>query len=244
MQKVLTEKKKKVARRVSVVAGIPTIVHYIVDSSGSMSSCKAALISGFNEYVEDLKLQYREHPEKGEIQLGITKFNTVVQLRPPRPVESIYPMDAENYQPGGNTALYDAMGFSVLELDKIVVALPVKPNVILAIHTDGQENASRTWGLEQIRQMIAARQELGWTITFLGVDIDAYAAAGSIGIARGNTLNITGRDTDRAFNAYSIGTRSVRDSSHVTGEAFGSQNFYDAASPTLADDDDKNNQVP
>ena len=52
----------------------------------------------------------------------------------------------------------------------------------MAIITDGEENSSRSFRLAEVRRLVEARREAGWTFVFLGAGLEAYAESGSIGI--------------------------------------------------------------
>ena len=49
--------------------------------------------------------------------------------------------------------------------------------VLIALLTDGRENASRQRTREQVAKLIEARREAGWTFVFLGANQDAFASA-------------------------------------------------------------------
>jgi hypothetical protein len=60
--------------------------------------------------------------------------------------------------------------------------------VIFVIQTDGQENSSKIYSEQKIREMIKHQGDVyGWTFTFLGADQDAWS--NSLGIAKGNTIS-------------------------------------------------------
>ena len=54
---------------------------------------------------------------------------------------------------------------------------------MFVIITDGEENASREYSIEQIKEQIKRQKEkYGWEFVFLGANIDAVATAGRFGI--------------------------------------------------------------
>ncbi len=75
-------------------------------------------------------------------------------------------------QPRGMTALLDAAGTEIVRTGQDLAALPEEERparVLLVVVTDGQENSSREYTLEQVRSMLAMqRQEYGWRVRFLG----------------------------------------------------------------------------
>ena len=60
--------------------------------------------------------------------------------------------------------------------------------VIVAIITDGKENASREYNKATIKDLIDKKQKEGWEFIFLGANIDAVSEADSIGIKRDHAL--------------------------------------------------------
>jgi len=100
-------------------------------------------------------------------------------------LQDIVPLTDKDYFVRGSTALYDAVS---LGIHKIVnVQKQTKPEgradkVIMVITTDGYENSSRETNAAMLHKMIDDCKKDGWEFLFLGADIDAQAAAGSIGI--------------------------------------------------------------
>ena len=77
----------------------------ILDRSGSMSGLESDTIGGFNSLIN------KQKKEDGMCYVSTVLFNsesTVIHDRVP--IEKIEPMTADDYVPGGNTALLDAIG--------------------------------------------------------------------------------------------------------------------------------------
>jgi hypothetical protein len=90
----------------------------------------------------------------------------------------------------------DAIGRAVKEVKTQTI-----PTVIIL--TDGQENASNKYTKAHIKDLIFERQNNGWTFVYLGANQDAFAEAGSIGIAPGCTMNYDANRTPDAFRVLS-----------------------------------------
>jgi hypothetical protein len=159
-----------------------TLINYIIDESSSMSNIANQVRTGFIEYVDELKKN-----ATGEISLTLTKFNTR-ETTPyvAKPIEEITSID---YQPGGMTALYDAIANTVKRVESQV---DDNVNVITVIMTDGAENSSREATEKDVNALITAKQKENWTFVFLGADQDAWATAQRLGVFRGNTVSYTG----------------------------------------------------
>lgn len=169
-----------------------TFYHLIVDRSGSMSNCVENTISGFNEQVLKIRQLEEQYPEQ-EITMGLTMFNHTARThaRDARPADMAL-LSEETYRPGGNTALLDAIGITVqqLEADWLRSKATIPATVVVVILTDGYENASRQFRVADIRAMISRLEETGeWTFSFLGATLDAVAVAEEMAIRRENSTS-------------------------------------------------------
>ncbi|AVR44755.1 hypothetical protein C7S20_05455 [Christiangramia fulva] len=166
----------------------------ILDESGSMFSIKDQNIRGFNEIVQTIKGVENKYPEQEHFisfltfnGLGITEhlFNQAVK--------NLKQIDNECYRPGASTPLYDAIGFGVSKLEKII-GNKTDSNVLVTVFTDGEENASREYRREVIKKKIKELKCRNWTFTYTGTDHDVYAAAGALSI--NNVVQFTKNEAD------------------------------------------------
>jgi uncharacterized protein YegL len=89
------------------------LVNVILDKSGSMASKLKDVIEGFNAYLDGLAQE-----DKVEYLFSLTLFDTQVAYRDVAiPLSRVRKLDQESYQPGGNTALNDAIGITVRKVD-------------------------------------------------------------------------------------------------------------------------------
>ena len=88
------------------------------------------------------------------------------------------------FVPRGSTALLDAIGRTITDTARRLAALPAAEQpaqVIFAIFTDGEENASREYTARHISDLIRLhRTENGWEFLFLAANQDAIASAGAL----------------------------------------------------------------
>jgi uncharacterized protein YaiE (UPF0345 family) len=93
--------------------------------------------------------------------------------------------------PGGRTPLLDAMGTVLTRERARYEALPAarRPHPVVVVITDGAENISREWTPAGVRALTGELQDAGWLFTYLGANQDAFAVAGSLGIARDATMD-------------------------------------------------------
>ncbi len=168
-----------------------SIYHLIVDRSGSMSDCVEATINGFNEQLNCIRGMESEFPEQ-DIKVGLTLFNdTVDYISMGEPVTMIPYLTKSNYVPNGSTALLDAIGQTATllgERESAQSALPA--TFVVVVLTDGYENSSRMFNLEQVRAMIQQLESTGkWTFSFIGATLDAVDVARQMSIKAQNSYS-------------------------------------------------------
>src|SRR5690606_30243909 len=108
-------------------------------------------------------------------------------------ISNVEPFTSSTYVPRGTTALYDAIGRTIAEIDaRLPEKIKGKPNenITIAILTDGHENSSREFTREQIFHLIETHtKNRGWDFIYLSADPQAFDAANDIGICRSNVLH-------------------------------------------------------
>ncbi|HTE24447.1 vWA domain-containing protein [Flavitalea sp.] len=170
-----------------------TYYHIILDQSGSMQDCIDPTISGFNEQIQVIRSLQQRYPEQ-EIKVGLTCFNHDVNIVSfGRPVNEQRQLSREEYQPNGQTALYDAIGETVLKIKDSLGSIAQQQQedvaIIVVILTDGHENASKLFNLKGIGNLIRELEAGGkWTFTYLGATLDAREVAEALCIKRENSM--------------------------------------------------------
>lgn len=153
----------------------------ILDRSGSMSSMLEQAISGVNSHIEKVA------GEVDDIKWSLMLFDSqgIDYLYQAKDSKSVVQLNAGNFVPRSTTPLYDAIGRGLTDLDSFIGSLidSAKPErVSIVIMTDGLENASIEYTLENVRQMIEEREKRGWQVIYLGANQDAFAVGQSMGI--------------------------------------------------------------
>lgn len=154
----------------------------ILDRSGSMGSIRSDAIGGFNTFLADQKRQ------PGEAVFTLVLFNhEYLLVHDHTPIAQAAPLDNHTYQPQGTTALLDAVGRTIDDVGKRLHNTPEEERpskVIVAILTDGLENASKDYSRGRVSEMIKHQQEkYSWEFIFLAANQDAIASAREISIA-------------------------------------------------------------
>jgi len=155
-----------------------TEIILIVDRSGSMSACQEDAEGGINTFIEEQKKGV------GEANLTLVQFDTRYDfVYKGTPIGDVTPY---RLRPAGMTALLDAVGRAISETDERLAAMTEADRpatVICVIVTDGKENASREYTLQQVKAMIEEqRDKYSWHFNFLGANADVFDQATNIGI--------------------------------------------------------------
>jgi ADP-heptose:LPS heptosyltransferase len=119
------------------------------------------------------------------------------------------------------TALLDAVGTTIADIGNKLNKIdendrPAK--VIVLIITDGQENSSKEYTHEKIKEMIERQQKVySWQFLFFGANIDSFYVAKTIGINANHSVNFSATDEGfvSTYNAMTIATRHYRNTGEV-----------------------------
>lgn len=168
---------------------------FILDKSGSMGGLESDTIGGFNSMLE------KQKKVSGECYITTVLFDNNYELLHDRiDIRAVSPITENEYRVGGSTALIDAIGRTIHKISNAQKNTSddfKAEKVMFVIITDGQENSSREYSSNQVKQMIERhKSRYGWEFIFLGANIDAVETAKNFGI-----------DPDRAqdFHADSKG---------------------------------------
>lgn len=160
---------------------------FILDRSGSMGGLESDTIGGFNATISDQK------KIDGETRVTTILFDNFFEVLHDRiNLQDIAPLTEQDYFVRGSTALYDAIALGIRKIANVQKQTRKEgraDKVIMVITTDGYENASRDTNAAMLHKMIDDCKKDGWEFLFLGADIDAQAAAGSIGIDSNRAAN-------------------------------------------------------
>ena len=188
-----------------------TEIAFILDRSGSMNHCQQAAIDGFNQFLTD------QQNIEGLAKLTLVLFDDEYLVRVSSvPVQEVVPLTDDTYQPRGCTALLDALGQTIDNLGDRLAGLAEKDRpgqVIVAILTDGLENASQRFTWKEIAAKIKHQTDIyKWTFLFLGANQDAIATAANLSIAANNASNYAAFSRKaRALRRASMEIASVAD---------------------------------
>lgn len=169
----------------------------IVDESGSMCVIERQALAGINETIETVKKMQQLHPDM-EQRISLLTFDSGHKTFKYDNVkaDNVHTLSARDYNPGGGTPLYDAIGISIAKLN---AQTSEKDNVLVTIITDGEENCSEEYNLHMVKTLISKMKKQEWTFTLIGTDnLDVEGMAGSMNI-----------DNHLAFTQDEEGTRMM-----------------------------------
>lgn len=177
---------------------------FVMDRSGSMRAMQDEAIGGFNAFVDDQKVT---NPDGYLSYIQFDHEYTPVYFG--KPIVEVPHLNNETYIPRGTTALLDAVGRAIIDAGKTFDDRPEdkKPGkVIVAIMTDGQENASKDFTFESLSKLINQQEnEWGWDFIYLSSSPTAVSdgiKCGFKGVQIAAIAN-TGDGTRRAFSSVS-----------------------------------------
>lgn len=177
---------------------------FILDKSGSMNSLREQAISGFNSYIAS------QRALPGVTRLTFVQFDDKREvIYEARDVKTVPELDLTTYRPDGYTALNDSVGFVLSE--HLATCSPDETNII-AILTDGQENASTEYSQQQVNELLAQAEAKGWEVLFLGANMTKAAIVHKYGINASNVsaFAATSKGVSDAFTTLSASTTSYR----------------------------------
>lgn len=171
-----------------------TEIAYVLDRSGSMQTLASDAIGGFNSFISEQK------QVEGRANFTLVLFDHDYQvIHKNVDIQQVPELDARTYVPRGQTAMLDAVGRTIHELGAHLAAQheSERPGkVIIAIFTDGLENASKSYNHEQLAAMIKHQQEkYSWEFIFLAANQDAIASAAKIAIPATAAFNFVASPT-------------------------------------------------
>ena len=138
--------------------------------------------------------------------------------------------------PRGGTALLDAMGKLITDTATELNALAddVKPGVVVvAIMTDGLENASAEWRRPDVKSLVEQQTSAGWEFLYMGADQDAVEVGKGLGVKAEQAVTYARGRSREAMMATSANVRGYR-SAKMADPAAAMPAFTDAQRAELA----------
>jgi hypothetical protein len=197
-----------------------TYIYMVLDESGSMSTRRADVIGSVNSFIK----KHKEIPGKADITIRTfnDKHNIILNNKD---LYSTGDLHENSYYPMGSTALYDAIGLGIDTLGGILREKNPKDRpdkVIFIIQTDGEENSSVVYKLQDIKEKIQHQtSKYNWEFVFVGVTSESVLNAQDMGIPKDNTMAYinSSKGTQQTFDSLASNSVCYR-SSGVASMAF------------------------
>lgn len=172
----------------------------IADRSGSMGAIKDDAIGGFNNFLKE------QQKLDGDANLTLVLFDTEYDVPvKSQDIQKVKPLTEETFVPRGMTALNDAIGRSISELES------KKPEkAIICILTDGLENSSREYNNSQVKELVEGAKSRGWEVVYLAANQDAFAEGNLRGISKNINFAATSRGINDAYTSMNATTTAYR----------------------------------
>ena len=173
-------------------------VVFLHDLSGSMEDNIHMMVTGTNEFIQDLKARYEQPCDYKAEFLLITFAGDRINVGEWRNVNELEPYTRANFPCNGSTPLWDACDVA---LEKVLTECK---GTVAAIYTftDGDDNNSKLATRNTIRTKIAALDPTVHSMLFIGSDpMSASENAHQIGLDRVHSLNHDTHSTPYALRA-------------------------------------------
>ena len=181
---------------------------FLLDESGSMDTMGKEPVQAVNKFIQDQKTTLGDDGAT----FSLWKFNsTVNKVIDDIPLKDV--TEFVDFLPNDMTALYDAIGNAISTKKKKVSY----DNVICIILTDGLDNSSVEYTLENVNSMIKEMESKhNWKFVYLGANQDAFAVGSKMGMghcanyrcAPGEMINAT-REVSEAVSSYRTQSSSI-----------------------------------
>ena len=211
----------------------PNLTHlvFLLDRSGSMQSIKTDVIGGFDAFLAE------QRSADGQCVATLAQFDDEYEMvYHGIPLAEVPSLDLS---PRGCTALLDSMGKLITDTAAEIEALPEdeKPGtVVVAIMTDGLENASVEWQRPAIKALVEQQtNEHGWAFLYMGADQDAVEVGGGLGVGAAHSVSYARGKSREAWVAASGNVRRYRGAKLLDEDAMMPE-FSAAQRAELADD--------
>ena len=103
--------------------------------------------------------------------------------------------------PRGSTALYDAVGQSVVHFGELLEAMDedARPGTVqVIVVTDGEENSSKEFSAAEVKRLVTQQTETySWGFVFLGANQDAVLTGATLGFCARQFAHLRGGSRGR-----------------------------------------------
>ncbi len=162
-------------------------IAFVVDESGSMGAGREATVRGMNEQIQMIRNKFKDSKDVQPI-VTVVKFNEHTNpLFVNKPLDQLIEFTDDSYIPNGGTAMYDAIGFVLNQLESAPGINDEDTSVLVVVVSDGEENSSKEHNSQSIANRVKTFNETKrWTFTYLGANQDLTVVQQKTNIHSGN----------------------------------------------------------
>ncbi|MUL49118.1 VWA domain-containing protein [Mycobacterium sp. CBMA293] len=203
---------------------------FLLDRSGSMQSIKSDVIGGFDAFLSE------QRAAEGDCSVTLAQFDDHYEVVYHKiPLTSVPTLTLE---PRGRTALLDSMGKLITDTAaefNMLVEGDRPGTVVVAIMTDGLENASTEWHRPDIKSLVEQQTSAGWEFLYLGADQDAVEVGKGLGVKEEQAVTYARGKSREAMMAVAGNVRGYRNA-RVANPGAAMPAFTEAQRAELAED--------
>lgn len=140
----------------------------ILDGSGSMRPFHNAARIGYNQTLNAIREAQKTYATEQQHFASFVIFNDdVTKVFENESILEVPNLTMSQYNPGGCTAMFDAIGMSLTNLKQRLNSKE-KTMAVITIISDGEENASKEYDQDKVVSLIEEFKDMGCTINFMG----------------------------------------------------------------------------
>lgn len=154
----------------------------ILDRSGSMMRLREVAVQGYNETLDVIRAAQQQYNLEQQNLVTLTLFNHfVTDVYNCDTVQDLPNLLMQDYRPDGMTAMFDAIGLSLTKLQRKLNKLE-NATAVVTIISDGLENASRIYSLNDVAKLIDSMKNQGVMFVFMGTNQNVQQTAEALHI--------------------------------------------------------------
>lgn len=165
---------------------LSAVTMLIIDQSGSMSSLIPAVKESYYGIIDKIKAELITMPElKQYVNLWLFNGNKIEEAQTLVEIKEAGDLEQVNFYADGSTPLLDTMGKGLISLESKLASMGLDNQYTLVnvgIFTDGEENSSREFHINEIQRMVTRLKDKQWKFQYYGTDHDVEAMAASLHI--------------------------------------------------------------
>jgi Mg-chelatase subunit ChlD len=177
----------------------------LLDESRSMRTIMHVTLNGLLETFHTIRAAQQQFPGQAHFVTLVT-FNgaDIKTLIDRQPIDQLPEMPLSHYHPQNSTPLYDALCKSLSRLE-LQIDQDANYSVLVSILTDGAENSSKEFSVDNATAMIKRLKGKDWAFTYMGADHCVEKVANALAIDSFIEFNRNEKDINELFKKERTG---------------------------------------